>query len=198
MPSSSHSTSPSNSTGNSSSSRWRERLRLRFRRRQYTSLSPDGSTPSPSNASTQTGSETRHHADDTNSRLEEDIWVDRDTLNSQELLESNEGHSKDLHRKDEDALPENLTVNKMTCVEGAVEEDQSQRSKLTQTQQAAQKEDRDHAEEQQSEPHPNSTSPPHPPIPNRKPYRCRICGTTYYAQSQTRGLCYICACTLSL
>lgn len=124
--------------------------------------------------------------------------MDRDTLNCHELPESIESHSEGVHSKKDGAPAKSISNNENGCGEGTMEEDQPQRAGFTQTQQPAQKDGSDQVEYQQPEPSPSSASPPHPPIPSKKSYRCRICGTSYYAQSQTRGLCYICTTTLSL
>lgn len=194
MPSSTHPTSPSSPISPSSPSRWKERLRQRFRRRQYTSLNPEGSTPSPSSASAQTGSDSQHRSGDSSSRLEDDIWVDGDTLNSHQLPEPTESLPRELHIKEQGTDAGGLA---QSCGEGAMkkeDQDQPHQPELFNHAPA----DAANSDGPEQESRSSNTSSTLPSIPSRTPYRCRICQVSYYARSQTRGLCYICASTLSV
>lgn len=123
--------------------------------------------------------------------------MDGDTLNSHELSDSLENQSGSINQKGEYARAKSPPHDEMRCSEGT-EEGQPHRPELTQTEDVARDEARKHDEAQHPSPRSSIASPPRPPIPKRKPFRCRICGASYYAQGQTRGLCYICANTLSL
>lgn len=116
---------PINPTSPANPARWKERLRRRFHRNEYALLSSQGATPSTSSASGHSVSDSQHQAGDDSSRLEEDVWIDKDTLDSHAFPDSVGSLSEELRLQE--ARVESLDASAERCKNSTVkEEGQSQ------------------------------------------------------------------------
>lgn len=203
MPQRSQPSSPSSPTTSlTSPSRWKDRLRLRFRRREYEHLNR-GSTPSTSSASGLSAIDSGRPTFDSSSQLEDDNWVDEDSPNTSELPRSIGSSPGKAHPQGQGAGAQMGADGENRRGEGTeARDDESSSSQANSPHSAyipahlqallnARSIRCDHFQEPDASP--LQRRPTCPPIPERKPHLCRVCGESFYAGIQTKDLCYVCA-----